>query len=349
MWQFARAVEGHRRGLPRARRADHRRQRQPLQRDRRQRHLSDAGHRRRRPARARRSRARAAVSRDPGDVDRAARRGSRRARRQRVSEAGARPGARRAAGARSRRRARAAGSARRRWPTSGWSARRTTVPTAAWRSTLAECCFDTGGIGAEVSIDAVDVVARSRASNDAAALFGESASRVVVSASRRRRHRGAGAGGGGGRAGAGRSGETGGNRLRIAVGGRSVDRSAGRRRRAWSSVDRRSNSVACAKTGRPDEHARQVQGRVRRLRHLRSPRSGQHDLPRAVRAAAPRAGERRHRRVGRRAGPVSRGDGLRRRHLRRRDAGARCRADWRSATSATRRPARASCRTRSRS
>ena len=57
MWQFAKAVEGHRRGVPRARRADHRRQRQPLQRDRRQRHLSDADHRRRRPARARRPRA----------------------------------------------------------------------------------------------------------------------------------------------------------------------------------------------------------------------------------------------------------------------------------------------------
>ena len=60
----------------------------------------------------------AAGSRQSGDVDRAARRGPRRARRQRVSEGRARPGARRAAGARSRRRARAAGAARRRWPTS---------------------------------------------------------------------------------------------------------------------------------------------------------------------------------------------------------------------------------------
>ena len=47
--------------------------------------------------------------------------------------------------------------------------------------TLAECCFDTGGIGAEVSIDAPPTVARERDLNDAAALFGESASRVVVS------------------------------------------------------------------------------------------------------------------------------------------------------------------------
>ena len=50
MWQFVEAVAGHRRGLPRARHADHRRQRQPLQRDRRQGDLPDAGHRRRRPA-----------------------------------------------------------------------------------------------------------------------------------------------------------------------------------------------------------------------------------------------------------------------------------------------------------
>ena len=53
----------HRRRVPRAGRADHRRQRQPVQRDRRQGDLSDAGHRRRRPARARRSRRRAAGSR----------------------------------------------------------------------------------------------------------------------------------------------------------------------------------------------------------------------------------------------------------------------------------------------
>ena len=50
--------------------------------------------------------------------------------------------------------------------------------------TLAECCFDTGGAGAEVSIDALNVGRDSRL-NDAVALFGESASRIVVSASRR--------------------------------------------------------------------------------------------------------------------------------------------------------------------
>ena len=48
--------------------------------------------------------------------------------------------------------------------------------------TLAECSFDTGGIGAEVSIDAD--VSRDATMNRAAALFGESASRVVVSATR---------------------------------------------------------------------------------------------------------------------------------------------------------------------
>ena len=57
MWQFAKAVEGigaacRALGVP-----DHRRQRQPLQRNRRQRHLSDAGHWHCRAHRARRPRA----------------------------------------------------------------------------------------------------------------------------------------------------------------------------------------------------------------------------------------------------------------------------------------------------
>jgi phosphoribosylformylglycinamidine synthase II len=83
--------------------------------------------------------------------------------------------------------------------------------------TLAECTFGTGGIGAEVSIDRVAVANDTRI-NVAASLFGESASRVVVSsppdnvtevlqqASR------AGVP-------ARVIGETGGNRLRIAVAG----------------------------------------------------------------------------------------------------------------------------------
>jgi len=48
--------------------------------------------------------------------------------------------------------------------------------------TLAECTFGTGGIGAEVSIDRVAVANDTRI-NVAASLFGESASRVVVSSS----------------------------------------------------------------------------------------------------------------------------------------------------------------------
>jgi phosphoribosylformylglycinamidine synthase II len=47
--------------------------------------------------------------------------------------------------------------------------------------TLAECCFDTGGNGADVGIDGVNV-ARDERMNLSAALFGESATRVVVSA-----------------------------------------------------------------------------------------------------------------------------------------------------------------------
>jgi len=45
---------------------------------------------------------------------------------------------------------------------------------------VAESCFDTGGIGAEVSVGGV-ILSADRQLNDAAALFGESASRVVVS------------------------------------------------------------------------------------------------------------------------------------------------------------------------
>jgi len=47
--------------------------------------------------------------------------------------------------------------------------------------TLAESCFDTGGIGADISIERV-AVAKAEDVNLAAALFGESATRVVVSA-----------------------------------------------------------------------------------------------------------------------------------------------------------------------
>ena len=46
---------------------------------------------------------------------------------------------------------------------------------------LAECCFETNGVGVEASIEGVEI-ARDPALNMAAALFGESASRVIVSA-----------------------------------------------------------------------------------------------------------------------------------------------------------------------
>jgi phosphoribosylformylglycinamidine synthase len=46
--------------------------------------------------------------------------------------------------------------------------------------TLAECCFGSGGVGAETTIAGVKVAAGAKI-NEAAALFGESASRVIVS------------------------------------------------------------------------------------------------------------------------------------------------------------------------
>jgi phosphoribosylformylglycinamidine synthase len=45
---------------------------------------------------------------------------------------------------------------------------------------LAECCFDTGSLGADVSIEGVSVSLDQRM-NLAATLFGESATRVIVS------------------------------------------------------------------------------------------------------------------------------------------------------------------------
>jgi phosphoribosylformylglycinamidine synthase len=82
--------------------------------------------------------------------------------------------------------------------------------------TLAECCF--GGGGAEISIEAVSVSSNARI-NEAAALFGESASRVIVSLPADRvtevLQQAAAA-----RVPARVVGETGGNLLRIAIGGR---------------------------------------------------------------------------------------------------------------------------------
>jgi len=101
--------------------------------------------------------------------------------------------------------------------------------------TLAECCFDTNGIGAEASIAAVQV-ARDAPLNVAAALFGESASRVLVSAVpddvTRVLERAAAA-----KVPARVIGQTGGSQLRIAVGGvMAIDQSVDDVERVWSTA-----------------------------------------------------------------------------------------------------------------
>jgi phosphoribosylformylglycinamidine synthase subunit PurL len=103
---------------------------------------------------------------------------------------------------------------------------------------LAESCFDTNGIGAEASLPAV-AVARDAVLNTAAALFGESASRVIVSAVpedvTRILERAAAA-----NVPARVIGQTGGNRLRIAVGGEmAIDQAVDEAERVWASaIDR---------------------------------------------------------------------------------------------------------------
>jgi phosphoribosylformylglycinamidine synthase subunit PurL len=101
--------------------------------------------------------------------------------------------------------------------------------------TIAECCFDTGGIGAEAAIGAVSV-AEDAAVNEAAALFGESASRAVLSVAPHNvaavlEHAAAL------RVPARVVGQTGGNRLRIAVDGRiAIDQAIDEAERLWSSA-----------------------------------------------------------------------------------------------------------------
>jgi phosphoribosylformylglycinamidine synthase len=99
--------------------------------------------------------------------------------------------------------------------------------------TLAESCFDTGGIGADISIERV-AVAKAEDVNLAAALFGESATRVVVSAApeavSKVLKRAADAG-----VPARIIGRTGGRSLCIAVGGSvAVDVTVADAERAWS-------------------------------------------------------------------------------------------------------------------
>jgi phosphoribosylformylglycinamidine synthase len=99
--------------------------------------------------------------------------------------------------------------------------------------TVAESCFDAGGMGAEVSIPAASA-ASDRELNDAAALFGESASRIVVSVApdclTRVLEEAAAM-----NVAARVIGQTGGNRLRVAVDGRVVvDLAVDEAERAWS-------------------------------------------------------------------------------------------------------------------
>jgi phosphoribosylformylglycinamidine synthase len=101
--------------------------------------------------------------------------------------------------------------------------------------TVAECCFDAGGIGVEVSIPGVQV-ASAAATNVAAALFGESASRIVVSVVPDNLtmvlERAAAA-----KVPAHVVGRTGGNRIRMAVAGRLViDQAVDEAERAWAAA-----------------------------------------------------------------------------------------------------------------
>jgi phosphoribosylformylglycinamidine synthase len=98
---------------------------------------------------------------------------------------------------------------------------------------LAECTFGTNGIGAEVSLEGISI-ARDSVVNEAAVLFGESASRVVLSTAQNRvtevLQQAAAAG-----VPARVIGETGGNRIRAAVAGRPVlDVSVDDAERVWS-------------------------------------------------------------------------------------------------------------------
>jgi phosphoribosylformylglycinamidine synthase len=100
---------------------------------------------------------------------------------------------------------------------------------------LAECCFGTGGMGAEVSVDAAQV-STDRVLNEAATLFGESASRVVISLAAENvtdvLERAAAV-----QVPAQVIGRTGGNRLRIAAGERTtIDVSIEEAERAWSAA-----------------------------------------------------------------------------------------------------------------
>jgi phosphoribosylformylglycinamidine synthase len=100
---------------------------------------------------------------------------------------------------------------------------------------VAECCFGREGLGAEISIDAADLGV-DRGVSDAAALFGESASRIVISVAPE--HVGqvlqeAAAA----QVPASVIGRVGGTRLRVAVGGRmTLDVSVDEAERTWAAA-----------------------------------------------------------------------------------------------------------------
>jgi phosphoribosylformylglycinamidine synthase len=101
--------------------------------------------------------------------------------------------------------------------------------------TLAECCFGSGGVGADVVLEGVSIASDPRL-NDAAALFGESASRVVVSAASGAvaevLDRAAAAG-----VAARVIGETGGNLLKVSISGRAaVEVPVQEAERVWSTA-----------------------------------------------------------------------------------------------------------------
>jgi phosphoribosylformylglycinamidine synthase len=101
--------------------------------------------------------------------------------------------------------------------------------------TLAECCFDTGGLGADVAI-AAEAASGHEQVDRVAALFGESATRVVLSTTEEALpavlERAAAAG-----VPASRIGRTGGYRLRVAINGQSaIDVAIEEAERLWSGV-----------------------------------------------------------------------------------------------------------------
>jgi phosphoribosylformylglycinamidine synthase subunit PurL len=145
MWQFAEAVAASARPAARSDDSDHRRQRQPLQRDRRQGHLPDARARRRRPHRGRVRRSSAGVPADGADIvllgENRGELGGSEYLKAMHGEVRARPP--RSTSTRERALIALLAEARARGP----RASAHDCSDGGLAVTLAECCFDTGGIG----------------------------------------------------------------------------------------------------------------------------------------------------------------------------------------------------------